>query len=406
MDKEGIQQLNFLKWSFILIACFALGFMAVSVYGVYYTSTNEPKEAPKIESPILEADKKTEDIVKESNPSIVKLEVVGNFGKGGSGSGFIVEPSGKIVTNYQVIDNAQKAIVILQDGAKYNATKIINYSKDRDIAVLKIDASNLPAIKLGDSSKIEDGQSVIAIGSPLGLENSVTNGLISKKNLVIENNNYIQTSAPISPGSSGGVLMNYKGEVVGMTVATLRGGQNLNLAIPVNEIKPYLTEKVDISLSELNKPFSPSNTIHPEIPATKPPRMGWSRYANQRFGFSIEYPSDFIKGPAPQNGDGMTFYNKTAVLTVSAYYNYSNKGINELYDYYKSYMSGNITYSPIGGTWFVISSDNNGKLIYQKIILNEDVVNQFTFVFPKNQKDYYVPIVDHLESTFRSGNGK
>ncbi|MDP3057933.1 MAG: trypsin-like peptidase domain-containing protein, partial [bacterium] len=110
----------------------------------------------------------------------------------------------------------------------------------RDIAILKIAGVGLPTVELGDSSSISNGDTILTIGNPLGLQNTISQGLISSTNRVINGLNFIQISAPISPGSSGGVMVDYFGRVLGVTSASFVSGQNLNLAIPINEVKPII----------------------------------------------------------------------------------------------------------------------------------------------------------------------
>lgn len=180
-----------------------------------------------------------------------------------SGSGFIIDKSGIIATNYHVIEGAYGATIKLVDGRTFPVEKVLAYDKNRDIAVLKIAASNLPQVKLGDSDEIKNGDKILTIGSPEGLENTISDGLVSNRKRLINNMNFIQISAPISHGSSGGALLNYKAEVIGITTAYYEGGQNLNLAIPINDLKPYLNTNLNITLSELaklsNKVSAPSN---------------------------------------------------------------------------------------------------------------------------------------------------
>ena len=128
------------------------------------------------------------------------------------------------------------------------------------MAVIKITyAEKLEPIQFGDSDKIEIGDDIVAIGSPLGIQNTLSSGLVS--NLVnINNQKFIQMTAPISPGSSGGALFNMYGQVVGMTTAFLNDGQNMNLAIPSNEIKPFLSSTSIKTFSQLKKELYPEAT--------------------------------------------------------------------------------------------------------------------------------------------------
>jgi len=171
----------------------------------------------------------------------------------GTGSGVIASADGKVITNYHVIDGATTIEAYTSDKKKYLVSGVYSYDVARDLAVLQLsNASKLPAAKLGDSSKMKIGDNVVAIGSPLGLQDTVTNGIISS-NRKIDGYEFLQTSAPISPGSSGGALYNMYGEVIGITSAGFIEGQNLNLAIPINEVKAHLKSTTLTSVKDMIK---------------------------------------------------------------------------------------------------------------------------------------------------------
>jgi serine protease Do len=157
----------------------------------------------------------------------------------GAGSGFIVSPDGYILTNAHVVRNADEVEVKLIDKRKFSA-KVIGADDRTDIAVIKITASSLPTVKLGDPSKLRVGEAVAAIGSPFGFENSVTAGIVSAKGRSLPSENYvpfIQTDVPINPGNSGGPLFNMRGEVVGVNsqIYSRNGGyQGVSFAIPID----------------------------------------------------------------------------------------------------------------------------------------------------------------------------
>lgn len=157
----------------------------------------------------------------------------------GSGSGFIVGNDGYILTNEHVVKDADEVIVKLIDKRTFTA-KVVGTDPRTDVAVIKITASNLPAVKLGDPSKLRVGEAVAAIGSPFGFENSVTAGIVSAKGRMLPSDSYvsyIQTDVPINPGNSGGPLFNMKGEVVGMNsqIYSRSGGyQGVSFAIPID----------------------------------------------------------------------------------------------------------------------------------------------------------------------------
>lgn len=157
----------------------------------------------------------------------------------GLGSGFIINPDGVILTNAHVVANADKVNVKLTDRREFRA-KVIGVDKSSDVAVLKINAKNLPTVKIGDSTQMRVGQWVLAIGSPYGFDNTATAGIISAKSRSLPDEGYvrfIQTDVAVNPGNSGGPLFNLNGEVVGINsqIYSSNGGyQGLSFAIPID----------------------------------------------------------------------------------------------------------------------------------------------------------------------------
>lgn len=197
------------------------------------------------------------DIAKNSN-AVVYIEVSDSNGKPvASGSGFIITTDGTIVTNYHVIDGASFAKVTLENGNKYDVDKVLEFSKEHDLAILKLkNASNLPTVKLGNSDNLSPGDEIIAIGSPGGIkfQNTVTNGIVSgfrTSSRTAKGIQDIQISASIYHGSSGGALFNTYGEIVGVTYAGSSEVPNVNFAIPINELKPLLNNNKNITLINL-----------------------------------------------------------------------------------------------------------------------------------------------------------
>lgn len=156
----------------------------------------------------------------------------------GVGSGFILSPDGYVMTNAHVIDGADEVVVTLLDKREFKA-KVVGLDKRTDIAVVKIDATGLPAVKIADVSKLKVGEWVMAIGSPFGLDNSVTAGIVSAKARDTgEYVPFIQTDVAINPGNSGGPLINMRGEVVGVNsqIYSRSGGyMGISFAIPIDE---------------------------------------------------------------------------------------------------------------------------------------------------------------------------
>ena len=163
------------------------------------------------------------------------------------GSGVIVDKEGYILTNYHVIEEADKVKIRLNDGREFTAT-VKGQDSRTDLAVLHIQVENLPAATLGDSDKLEVGEWAIAIGSPFGLEHTVTVGVISAKGRsglgTGTYEDFIQTDASINPGNSGGPLLNIDGEVIGINAMIIQPGTGIGFAIPINTAKQILYDLI------------------------------------------------------------------------------------------------------------------------------------------------------------------
>jgi serine protease Do len=175
------------------------------------------------------------------------------------GSGFIISADGHILTNAHVVDGADEVLVKLTDKREFKA-KVLGADKRTDVALIKIEAGNLPVVRLGDPAKLKVGEWVVAIGSPFGFENTVTAGIVSAKGRSLTQENYvpfIQTDVAINPGNSGGPLFNMKGEVVGINsqIYSRSGGfMGLSFAIPIDlalEIQGQLKAKGKVSRGRL-----------------------------------------------------------------------------------------------------------------------------------------------------------
>jgi serine protease Do len=166
----------------------------------------------------------------------------------GLGSGFIIDRDGTILTNYHVVDGAQKIVVTLSDGRSFDA-KVLGRDQKTDIAIVKINSpQDLPVVTLGDSDRLDVGEWVLAIGDPFGLDHTVTSGIVSAKGRQIgagPYDSFIQTDASINPGNSGGPLLNMRGEVVGINTAIFsQSGGNIGIgfAIPTNLVRGILPQ--------------------------------------------------------------------------------------------------------------------------------------------------------------------
>lgn len=177
----------------------------------------------------------------------------------GLGSGFVVSSDGLILTNAHVIDGSDKVEVTLKDGRTYEG-EVMGTDSFTDVAVIKIEAEDLLAVTFADSDQIQPGEWAIAIGNPLGLDNTVTTGIVSatgrsgsQVGVADKRVSFIQTDAAINPGNSGGPLLNAKGEVIGINTAIIQNAQGLGFAVPVNTARDIAEEL--IAKGKVDHPF-------------------------------------------------------------------------------------------------------------------------------------------------------
>ena len=177
----------------------------------------------------------------------------------GLGSGFVVSSDGLILTNAHVVEGSDRVKVTLKDGKIYEG-EVMGTDSLTDVAVIKIEADSLPAVTFADSDSLQPGEWAIAIGNPLGLDNTVTTGIVSatgrtsaQVGVADKRISFIQTDAAINPGNSGGPLLNAKGEVIGINTAIIQNAQGLGFAIPVNAARDIAEEL--IAKGKVDHPF-------------------------------------------------------------------------------------------------------------------------------------------------------
>jgi len=191
---------------------------------------------------------------------------------GGLGSGFLINEEGFLITNFHVIESETQISVEVYwqnngqlERKTYKEVKIVAMNKFKDLALLKIEEEEAPAfrfVSLGNADALEVGERVFAIGSPLGLERTVTEGIVSTKTREMQGELYLQTTAQINPGNSGGPLFNLKGEVVGVTNMKVTSGEGLGFAIPVEALKFFLDHR-DAYAYSTDNPSNPYRYLEP-----------------------------------------------------------------------------------------------------------------------------------------------
>lgn len=182
----------------------------------------------------------TEELAARVKPSLVTLTVRGRDGSGdGVGTGFVIDPSGLIATSLHVVGEARPVTARLASGEELEIAAVHAFDRSTDLAILRVASTNLPALPLGDSSALSAGAEVVAMGNPLGLENSVVAGVLSGRR-TLESVEMLQVAIPIEPGNSGGPLLDRAGRVEGIVNAKSFLTRNLGFATPVNLLKPLL----------------------------------------------------------------------------------------------------------------------------------------------------------------------
>lgn len=231
-----------------------------------------------------------EQIYSKCSSSVFYIEVYDKYGTAfASGSGFFINSGGVAVTNYHVINGAHSATITLSDTEEvYDILGVYDYSKEEDWAVIQVDAAGTAYLEFGDPSTILGGANVFAIGSPLGLQNTITQGIISNTNRVLDGISFIQTSAAISQGSSGGALINKHGRVIGITSAKFSEGENLGLALPISVIDGYDKSSLS-SLAQL------SGSSYADLPSEEEPGMEITAF-NLLKAFIEVYANDSTNG--------------------------------------------------------------------------------------------------------------
>jgi len=202
------------------------------------------------------------EIVSHTKQSIIEIGNLDRYGKLSSvGTGFFVSSDGFAITNYHVIKGASQIIGLSTNGANYIFEKVVFVAPGADLAVLKFLAVDVPYLRLGNSKAAVEGQHILVIGNPNGLQGTVSDGLISAFR---EDRSYMQITAPISPGSSGSPVLDEEGKVIGVAVSQIVEGQNLNFAIPVEKLTEAWSAKKSSPGPEVA--LSPPTTTNEPVP--------------------------------------------------------------------------------------------------------------------------------------------
>ena len=197
---------------------------------------------------VVEQQSTATDVFDKNSPAIVTIQTPSGFG-----SGVLVDSSGVIVTNLHVVEGDSSATVTLANGDIYDDVQVIAVDERRDIVIIKIAGFQLPTVEFGNSDAVVVGEGVYAIGSPQGLDLTISDGIISgkRRDPGDEGSQVLQTTAAISPGSSGGGLFDKGGRLIGITTSQMPDGESLSFAVPVNYVRGMLSVVPTMSLTEL-----------------------------------------------------------------------------------------------------------------------------------------------------------
>jgi S1-C subfamily serine protease len=226
---------------------------AVLLVGLGKAQTPGTKSSPQRNSAAKSNSGSTEtpSAILASNGKAVAVIVAAGSDSAKLGTGFSIGNHGLLLTNFHVLDGATTVGVKLPGtGAPILTTKVRGYDLDDDLVILQVDGADSQPVMLGDSDKAFSGQPVVVVGNPEGLEQTVSNGLVSGIR-ELNGRRLLQISAPISAGSSGSPVFNDHGEVIGIVVSSIEAGQNLNFAVPINYAKPLLERRTEQAISSL-----------------------------------------------------------------------------------------------------------------------------------------------------------
>lgn len=303
------------------------------------------------------------------------------------GSGVVLNDKGYVVTNYHVLSGNDR-LEIMHGDEIIPYVDIIGIDVEKDILILKIEEKKFPLVYIGDVKKLKVGQRVYAIGSPMGFENTLSEGIISGLRSYDElNKNYIQITASISPGSSGGAVLNDKGELIGISTSSVVEGQNLNFAIPISDVFA-----VEISSYMKNNKYRIFDLYY----------LGINEYENGNYVKAIEFFSNYIK--ENQNDEGV-YYNRglaydklgnfsgaikdyTKAIEIRPNYAaaYNNRAIikGELEDYFGALKDFDlaIDFEPNVADFYI-----NRGVLKSKILDNEGSIRDYTSAIGINPGD-------------------
>jgi hypothetical protein len=213
----------------------------------------------------------SQEIARKVAPAVVLIKGAALDGSDVAGTGFVVDESGTIVTNLHVIENLSHGAVRMPNGDIYDHFNVHAFDERKDIAIIQVAGFGLPKVDLGDSDEVQPGQRALLFGNPLGLEGSISEGIVSAIRRLKAGYRVIQTDAAANPGNSGGPLVDAAGRAVGILSFMRVEGENLNFAVPINYARGMLAQPDSFPLGELRSKLEKTPDMFSPAPAATPP---------------------------------------------------------------------------------------------------------------------------------------
>ena len=305
------------------------------------------------------------DIVAKVKPAVVQITTLDQDRKPlKTGTGFFVSADGYLLTNNHVVAGGSFILAQTNSGAVYNFESIVVRSEDPDLAMLKFTTTDVPHLQLGSSEGLVEGQKILVIGNPEGLQGTVSDGIVSAFR---DNRTYIQITAPISAGSSGSPVLDETGQVIGMATLVFREGQNLNFAISAERIKSYLLYEVNKPQAQVTPSSTPVASSHETENSSQANLVmmvnqaidshDWRTLTGMTVDGLVNYfghkhvKNAFIAQDMQNDSRNYTWVHSTA---------YPDSFSHEVSDQYSSYWSGPMVYDSIN--IYSEAQERNGKL--------------------------------------------
>lgn len=342
----------------------------------------------------LEAQLRVKEINRQVSPAVVAIQAYDQNDTSISyGSGFLITHTGLVVTNYHVIKGAIKAAVKTEKGDIYWVRGVVSVDAKRDFVILKIDGYGLPVVRMGNSNQVEQGDEVVAIGNPQGLENSLSTGVISQtRRIQSEGYTMFQITAPISQGSSGGPLIDMNGQVIGITTSSLVSGQNLNFALPINYVRGVIGSDSTVKYT-LPQVAEAQAKIDQDVLKEKIAEL-FVLYTDPDELFSMVCPREWRIRRSDGWDKDKTVYTKTTMMAPRDAYR------AEIDGYLSEGIRFTFSFPPKGRVWTMDTVDEYAEY-YKSVIVNSNpgfAITESTKVDLGTQSAYVISMVGQNEN--------